>query len=126
MCEVAGAFCEVGWCDTLDPRLGRGAPPTPDFEDERYEAWIVLVKCALLLLALHCYGGVGGGARVGADRAVAHNGGYADVDEILPVIDGGVNVESGMSGVALFVGVVKFGHALFALAEVSPFDKPCV
>ena len=97
---------EVGWCDGLDPFLCSWAPAPSRFEYERDEAWVVVVAGALLCFAFFGGCGVVVGAAGGACGAVTHSVCYADINEILPVVDGGDDVHDCFAVVAVGVGVV--------------------
>ena len=117
---------EVGWCDVLDPFLRGGSPASPCLKDEGDEAAVVMVPGSFLRFALLCGGGVGAGAAGGARGAIAHSVGYADVNELLPIVDGGNDVHNGLTRSSLFVGVVQFWYVLLSVSEVSHVSKPVV
>ena len=85
-----------------------------------------MVPGSFLLFPFRCCGGVGVGTGSGADRAVTHSVGYADVDEKLPVVNCGVDVHYGLLWCAVIVNCVKFWYVLFALTEEPHLDEPVV
>ena len=85
-----------------------------------------MVPGSFLLFPFHCCSGVGVGTGGGADRAVTHSVGDADVDEKLPVVNCGVDVHYGLLCCAVIVNGVKFWYVLFALTEEPHLDEPVV
>ena len=74
-----------------------------------------VVASAFLCFTLLDCGGGGAGAAGGAGGEVAHSVGHADVDEALPVVDGGSDVHDGAAGLSLGIDVVEFAYVLFAV-----------